>query len=84
MIPVRHLRRLEAKVVDRRYMVGSADVRHPVDIYAVSVSVGPYAQTAIEVVGNRFNDDVIIGRDVLNHMVVTLNGLAFMVELAQL
>ena len=43
--------------------------------YAVSVRVGPFKHTAVEVVGNRQSNDVILGRDILNHMIVTLNGL---------
>jgi hypothetical protein len=83
MIPVRYLRQIGADIVDRRQMRSSANVLYPVDIYAVSLKVGPFRHTANEVVGNRQSNDVILGRDILNHMVVTLNGLANIVELSQ-
>ena len=83
MIPVRYLRQIGADIVDRRQMRSSANVLYPVDIYAVSLKVGPFRHTASEVVGNRQSNDVILGRDILNHMVVTLNGLANVVELSQ-
>lgn len=44
--------------------------------------VGPFTHAALEVIGNRQSDDIIVGRDVLNHMIVTLNGLANVVELS--
>lgn len=83
MIPSRYLRQLGAAIVDRRYMIDNSGLRYPVDIYAVSLRVGPYAQGAVEVISNRFTDDVIVGRDILNHMIVTLNGLALAVEISQ-
>lgn len=82
MIPVRYLQQLGAKVVDRRRLRSSTDVSYPVDIYAVALTVGPFTQATLEVIGNRQSDDIIVGRDVLNHMIVTLNGLAHVVQLS--
>ena len=83
MIPVSHLQRLGAKIVDRRWMRGSDNIAHPVDIYAVMLEAGPLGQMIVEVTGNRFGNETIVGRDLLNQMVVTLNGLANVVELSQ-
>jgi len=83
MIPIRHLHRIGAKIVDRRQMRGSANVSFLVDVYAIGLNVGPYEHPALEVIGNRQGDDIIVGRDVLNQMIVTLNGLANVVELSQ-
>ena len=82
MIPVRYLQRLGAKVVDRRRLRSSTTISYPVDIYAVALTVGPFTQATLEVIGNRQSDDIIVGWDVLNHMIVTLNGLANVVELS--
>ena len=51
-----------------------------VDLYQVSLQLGPFAQMFLEVVGSTQNDEVIVGRDVLNHLTVTLNGPAHSVE----
>ena len=51
-----------------------------VDLYQISLQLGPFTQTLLEVVGGIQNDEGIIGRDVLNHLMVTLNGPAYSVE----
>ena len=40
----------------------------------VAIRIGPYQQGLLDVVGTTIDDEVIIGRDVLNHLTVTLNG----------
>jgi len=35
------------------------------------------------VVGGPQRDEIILGRDALNHFIVTLNGLASMIEISQ-
>jgi hypothetical protein len=69
--------------VDKRRARGSSGISYSVAIYAISLKVGPFEHTAVEVIGNQQSDDVILGRDVLNQMIVTLNGLANVVELSQ-
>jgi predicted aspartyl protease len=81
MIPVRHLQRVGARVVDKRRLQNSANVSYSVDIYGVSLKMGPFYNEAIAVVGNRQSNEVIVGRDVLNHLIVTLNGLAGVTEI---
>jgi hypothetical protein len=44
------------------------------------MKVGSYRQGRLEVVGDTLNNEVIIGRDALNHLIVTLNGLAHIVS----
>ncbi len=81
MIPVRYLNRLDIVPVDQRRVRSSADISYLADIFTVALRVGPFFHAALRVVGNRQSRDVILGRDVLNHMIVTLNGLAQVVEL---
>jgi hypothetical protein len=64
-------------------MRGSDNIPYPVDTYAVLLEVGPLGGLVVEVTGNRFSDETIVGRDLLNQMIVTLNGLANVVELSQ-
>lgn len=56
---------------------------HTYDMYRVSLQVGPYRASRLTVVADRQNQQMILGRDVLNQMIVTLNGLAGVVELSQ-
>ncbi|MCZ7667376.1 MAG: hypothetical protein M5U34_09285 [Chloroflexi bacterium] len=44
-----------------------------VDLYSLSLKLGVLAQARIEVVADERHDEVILGRDILNHLVVTLN-----------
>ena len=80
MIPTRYLHRLGARTIDRRRLRSSTDVSYAVDVYGVNLKLGPFHETALAVVGNRQSNDVIVGRDVLNHLIVTLNGLAGVTE----
>lgn len=80
IIPVSHLKRLQARKAGKTWMTGTTGERAQVDLYQVSLQFGPYRQGRLEVVGDTRNDEVILGRDVLNHLIVTLNGLAHVVE----
>jgi hypothetical protein len=46
------------------------------------VQIGSYSLFA-RVVGDEINSEIIIGRDILNQFIVTLNGLASIVEISQ-
>lgn len=76
MIPLRHLH--EVGAIKRRYvrirtisgqLTGS-------NLYTISLQFAHYKRNRIDVVGNVESDEVIIGRDILNHLVITLDGLA--------
>jgi predicted aspartyl protease len=82
MIPARHLRRIRARYVDKKRIRDSAYLSYLVDIHHIAIRIGPFYHARLEVIANRQSNDVILGRDVLNHMIVTLNGLAHMVELS--
>lgn len=63
-----------------RTVTGSRSV---VDIYAISLQFGPFAFREHFVVGGSQPNEIIIGRDVLNQFIVTLDGLASVVEISQ-
>ena len=54
-----------------------------INLYSISMHVGPLEFRDRMVAGGNQPDEIIIGRDILNQLVVTLNGLASMVELTQ-
>jgi hypothetical protein len=80
IIPVHSLQEIRARRSRKMWLRGSAGGRVLVDLYQVSLQLGPFAQMFLEVVGSTQNDEVIVGRDVLNHLTVTLNGPAHSVE----
>lgn len=83
IIPAHSLQEIRARRSRKMWMSGTAGGRVLVDLYQVSLQLGPFAQTLLEVVGSTQNDEVIVGRDVLNHLSVTLNGPAHAVEVLE-
>jgi hypothetical protein len=81
MIPVRHLQQVGARRSRKAMMRGVTGGAALVDLYAVAVRLGSYRQGFVEVVGVVDSDETIIGRDILNHLSVTLNGPALAVEI---
>ena len=64
-------------------MRGVTGVSTLVDLYAVAVQLGPYRQGFVEVVADTSGDETIIGRDILNHLSVMLNGPGAVVEVVE-
>ncbi len=75
MIPMRFLKQINASPNSRKWMRGVAGGRYKVSLYTVSIQLGNH-QMYTSVVGDPINDEVILGRDVLNRLVVTLDGMA--------
>lgn len=57
--------------------------RSVIDLYAISLQFGPFEFHSRIVAGGLQPDEIIIGRDILNQFIVTLNGLANAVEISQ-
>jgi hypothetical protein len=83
IIPLNSLQEIRARRSRKMWMRGTAGGRLLVDLYQISLQLGPFVQTLLEVVGSRQNDEVIVGRDVLNHLTVTLKGPASSVEVVE-
>ena len=79
-IPESHLRNLNIESVRKAQVRGVSGFASSVEIYMVKLKVGRYELHGIRVVGDKQNQ-TIIGRNVLNQLVVTLNGLAEVVEI---
>lgn len=58
-------------------------VRYPADIYEVTLRIGAYDLPKVRAVADPSNQETILGRDVLNQLIVTLNGLAQVTEIAR-
>jgi hypothetical protein len=81
LVPVYYLRQLGARRSRKAWMRGTTGERVLIDLYTIAIRIGSYQQGLLEVVGASADDEVIVGRDVLNQLIVTLNGPAFAVEL---
>lgn len=81
LIPLTVLQRIQARRTDRIAMRTITDTRSLVDVYEVTLRLGPHTFHKVRVVADRHNSIMILGRDILNHLVVTLNGLAATTEL---
>ena len=81
MIPVKYLKQIGARkgkqVVIRSYL----GKRDPVDRYDISLQFASFSRSRISVVGVTQTTEAVIGRDILNFLVVTLNGPGGTVEI---
>ena len=75
-VPIETLKQIGANRSRRAWMRGTTGDRLLVDLYTVGVRLGPFRQGLLEVIGDNVNAEVVVGRDILNHLVMTLNGLA--------
>ncbi len=82
MIPLQYPRQIQAELCDQAWVRAVTTHRVRVDIYAISLQISDFEQAYLEVVANTRTDEVILGRDILNHLLVTLNGLASTVEVS--
>jgi len=83
MIPVSYLEEVAAIKRRRVSIRGISGRRVGANLYTISLHFAHYKRQRIDVVGNADTDEVIIGRDVLNRLVVTLDGLANAVVVEQ-
>jgi predicted aspartyl protease len=83
MIPIRVLKHIGTRQARQRRMTDASGLSYIVDIYEVVVQIGSFTVPKVYAIADRNNSEVTIGRDVLNHLIITLNGLAYTVEISQ-
>lgn len=74
LIPLQYLRQLQARKGQRKWLSGMAGGRYEVDLYTLAVQVGEEQTHYLDVVGTEHHDEIIVGRDLLNQYIVTLNA----------
>lgn len=74
MIPVDLLVAAGARYVQQRRMRGVVGKAVVVNLYLTAVHIGGHAIHGIRAIGVSAGAEIIIGRDVLNQLEVTLNG----------
>lgn len=75
MIPLDILVAIDARRIDTRIMRTVDGSRYRVRLFSVAVIIGPYTVQGIDAIANETTPEAIVGRDVLNQLVVTLDGL---------
>jgi predicted aspartyl protease len=80
LIPRDTLERVGAAFVDRAYLRGMTGQRQPVDLYLVTLYLGPLRITGVRAVALSPGDITILGRDVLNQLNLALIGVAGVTE----
>jgi predicted aspartyl protease len=82
IIPKRYLQQIQAQIGDQAWLRGATQERIQVDLYWVWLYIGNLRPMYVEVVADSVGEEAILGRDVLNQFIVTLNGLASTVEIS--
>jgi hypothetical protein len=80
MIPITTLQTIKARYVETRQMRGITGVAYPVDLYTIAVQIGPHLVPAVRAIAAAPDGEIIVGRDILNYLIVTLNGPAGVTE----
>ena len=80
LIPQDVLEGVGATFVDRAYLRGITGQRRPVDLYLVTLHLGPLRIAGVRAVALAPGDTAILGRDVLNQLDIALRGIAGVTE----
>jgi len=74
IVPLRYIEPLSVPVDNRKYLRSQWGDRRQVDVYLLDVGIGDIRLPLVEIVADERGSEVILGRDVLNKLVVTLDG----------
>jgi predicted aspartyl protease len=74
IVPSRFLDLLPVQIDSQRLLRGYGGIRRSVDVYIVDVGIGTQRFPGVEIVADDIESDVIIGRNVLNRLRITLDG----------
>jgi hypothetical protein len=82
IVPMRYLLRVQARKGEKAWLRGTAQQRILVAQYKVWLHIRGLRPLYLQAVGDAQGQEAILGRDVLNQLIVTLNGLASVVEIS--
>ncbi|MCL4871865.1 MAG: hypothetical protein KJ063_23140 [Anaerolineae bacterium] len=83
IIPLPYLRSLKARKGRTRWLSTLDGLRQEINLCAVVIQIGNHRPFYLEVVGMENRREAIIGRDILNQFVVTLNAPGLVVEISE-
>lgn len=81
LIPMEALKNIGARRVGNAVVRGISDPGQRHSVYLVSLHIGPHALHAIRVLAMPVGSDTILGRNALQHLILTLNGPAGVTEI---
>lgn len=73
IIPLLYLEQIGALPMDNGWLRSATGERHHVQLFEIYLRIGEFGQY-ISVIADVFSGEAVIGRDILNHYVVTLDG----------
>lgn len=82
MIPLHYLRQLQVRKGQTKWLSGITGGRYEVEMYTVAVQIGEQMAHYIDVVGTERRNEAIVGRDLLNNYIFTLNAPGHTVEVS--
>lgn len=82
MMPLTALTAIEAEYLETKRVRGLFGHARNADLYLVDVQLGDYRVPAVRVIGVPSGETAIIGRDILNHLIVVLDGIALITEIS--
>ncbi len=81
IVPIRHIEPLALQADNRKFLRSGWGERRLVDVYLLDVGIGNLRLSLIEIIADERGSEVILGRNVLNKLVVLLNGPKAFLEL---
>jgi len=81
LLPKKIIKAIRARFLETRMMGGITGPRVQVRAYLVSIEIGGYVIHGIRAAALEDDQEPILGRDVLNQLIVTLNGLGETIEI---
>ncbi|MEZ4705732.1 MAG: retroviral-like aspartic protease family protein [Caldilineaceae bacterium] len=82
MIPFNVLAEVGAEYVETRRVRGVFGHVQVMNVYFVDIQIGDYQVPATHVVGLNPGETAIVGRDILNYLIVTLDGIGSITEIS--
>lgn len=82
MMPLPALKAVGAEYLETKRVRGLFGHARSADVYLVNVQLGGYQVPAVRVIGVPPGETAIIGRDILAHLIVVLDGIGSTTEIS--
>lgn len=82
IVPTRYIEQLDIPADDQKYLRGQWGERRIVDIYWVDIGIENLRLPLMETVADDLGNEVILGRNILNKLILLLNGPKNMLEVS--
>jgi predicted aspartyl protease len=82
LVPFRYIRPLGLQVDNRKYLRSQFSERVKVDVYLLDVGIGDIRLPLVEIIADESGNEIIVGRNILNKLMMVLDGPRQMLELS--